>query len=364
MNRIGLPCVLCTLLHFRNAVRAVPLAAVLIVGCSKPSSPAASGTSGKSRGEVRPPQLVKDNQQQVVTAEFENSRITRAAIADLKEHTTLKTVTFYECEPIDADALTELAKLDGVHSLDFIRTPIDDDGIARLSGGRFAELSLAHTKVSAKGLATLKSWKHLSSLKLKGGRPGNDDLSGITALTGIQRLELSGAGLDTARLAALRNLTSLESLSFGSEELTELQLADLPALPALRRLQFAAKQLTDKAVPQFLRFPRLRRLNLSNSKITDQGLEKLSAMNELEILVLDGCKGVTNDGMLAVATLPKLQHLSITDSGVHGAGLKLLASARNLKHVTLAWAQASASEVKQFTGALPTCEVERVKISP
>jgi hypothetical protein len=59
-----------------------------------------------------------------------------------------------------------------------------------------------------------------------------------------------------------------------------------------------------------------------------------------------------------------LTRLSITDSGVRGAGLKPLAGAPKLKHLVLAMGQASAAEVKQLTDALPMCKVDRIQVSP
>lgn len=340
-------------------IAALLLPAVLLAGCTKPKPGAVSADPEK------PPKLVKVGGKEVVAAQFESTRVTKAAIAALKKHGSLTTLSFYECQSFEPEALSNISTLPNVKSLEFIRSAIDDDDLLRLGAETHAaELSLAHTKVTSKGLASLRQWKHLTALKLKGGRPGHDDFAGLSGLTKLTKLELSGPGNEAGQLKVLKGLAALQSLSFGALELTDDQLAGLPSLPALRGLQFSAKQLTDTAVPHLLRFPELRRLDLSHSKISDEGLKKLTPLKRLEELVLDGCTGVTNDGMKSVAQLPSLMRISLTDSKVRGAGLLHLANAKNLKHVTLDIKQASAAQVKQLTAALPTCQVERIQVSP
>jgi hypothetical protein len=112
----------------------------------------------------------------------------------------------------------------------------------------------------------------------------------------------------------------------------------------------------------------------ASGQMTDAMLDRFSRLDHITALDLDGSKGVTDEGMLYLARLPRLRHLnlagtSVTDRGlevlrrlpalesivlmrtrVTEAGVAKLAACEDLQAVDLSWTQTGDGAIRALAG--------------
>jgi hypothetical protein len=160
-------------------------------------------------------------------------------------------------------------------------------------------------------------------------------------------------GLSDRGFAALSRMPRLQKLSVSCLNVSDAALAALPAFPALRELMpmdipdagyrhigacaameslvlMYCRDTTDIATSHLVRLPALRRYFASYTQITDETPRLLSRVDSLEAVTFSDCAGISDDGVAALARLPRLKVLSVSGRGVTAA-----AAARFPKGVTV-----------------------------
>lgn len=78
--------------------------------------------------------------------------------------------------------------------------------------------------------------------------------------------------------------------------------------------------LTDADIAEIAKLPALNELEIVADKLTDAGLAALARIRNLQVLHLEGTAQMTDEGLKALATLPRLRHLRLsgpfTDKGL------------------------------------------------
>lgn len=252
--------------------------------------------------------------------------------------------------------------------------PITDRGLERLSGldGLFGLGFFQHARAfTSAGLASLASLPHLGFLGVPGDRCDDEAMRAIAALPNLRMLMAQGTIATDAGFEALSGSPTLEYL-WGREcpNLRGRGFAALAALPSLRGLGVSCRYVDDGALSALPRCPSLRQLMpmdvpdagfrhvgacerldhlwcmycrntgdeatthiagltltsyyAGKTKITDRSLEILGRMTTLEKVEFWETAGITDDGMAALARLPRLRALSISGvPRVTRAGLSL-----------------------------------------
>ena len=144
----------------------------------------------------------------------------------------------------------------------------------------------------------------------------------LTGLSGVCPVyaRFSGRGWMT-----LRTLTGLEHICtpYG---LTDDEMAGIVALQTVNEMEIVA------------------------TKLTDAGLASIARLRNLEVLHLDGTAMMTDEGLKALATLPRLRHLRLTGPFTD-RGVQDLASLPSLK---VLWLE-SPNVSEEAWGILPQC---------
>lgn len=146
-------------------------------------------------------------------------------------------------------------------------------------------------------------------------------------------------GLGDRGFAALSRLPRLAKLSVSCLNVSDAALAVLPAFPALRELMpmdipdagyrhigachaleslvlMYCRDTTDVATSHLGQLSALRRYFASYTQITDETPRLLSRIGSLEEVTFSGCAGLTDDGISALARLPKLRVLRVSGQSV------------------------------------------------
>lgn len=186
--------------------------------------------------------------------------------------------------------LEELSAHKELKTLKLSYVPITDDQLQILSGLEgLEELSLWKTEVQGYGL------KHLSNLpKLRQLLIMNDttqvkpDLSGLSHLSRLERLQFFGYG-------------------FSSEDY--FPIADCHSL---RDVSVSEGEINDALVMRLATLPNLARVGLTDSSMTDQGTRALARNQNLESVSLTG--KISRDAVAEFAKLPKLSRIFVSST--------------------------------------------------
>ena len=68
----------------------------------------------------------------------------------------------------------------------------------------------------------------------------------------------------------------------------------------------------------------LKSLDLDETKVTGSGLKELAALQKLEVLSLEGCKGVKDADVKELAALKGLKKLNLGPSSVTSVGVAVI----------------------------------------
>ena len=153
---------------------------------------------------------------------------------------------------------------------------------------------------------------------------GNDCMSHIAHLTGLNELDLYGTRIATTGLEHLTELESLETLT-------------LPGYVTDRNLALVGQMTSLKA------------LHLVESRVTDEGMAHLSALTSLEELSLAG-KRMNGSGFVHLERLPCLHYLMLNGNNFSGLGFASLRKIPSLKTLCCYDAAVSDSALRGLAG--------------
>jgi hypothetical protein len=145
--------------------------------------------------------------------------------------------------------------------------------------------------------------------------------------------------LRTRGFTALADMPALRGLSVSCLNVDDAGIAALPHFPALRELMpmdvpdagyrhigrctrlqslvlMYCRETTDAATEHVTGLPELTYYFNSYTTITDRTPALLSTMDSLERITFDGCHGLTDAGVAALARLPRLRELRASGRGL------------------------------------------------
>ncbi len=221
-----------------------------------------------------------------------------------------------------------LEKLSGMKQLKALRLTVPDvqsavydDGLKHLAGlENLKVLVLDGAWVSDDGLAHLPK-ASIQELYLKATSIGDD---GWKQFPNLRKLRVAQTQIGDVGLENLKAIKSLEELDVSETSLiTDAGLAHIGAMKNLRKLNLWKVPVTDAGVAHLATLKKLKWLNLDQTFVTDDGLKHLTGMTELEFLHL-GSTPVTDEGLPQLESLKALKDLKVTRTGATGAGVAKL----------------------------------------
>jgi hypothetical protein len=232
--------------------------------------------------------------------------------------------------------MRRLQTLEGLASLD-----VDDGQLAISAAGIEALAALPHLRelrADAKD-DWMPAIARLPNLRFLGVQDTSASDEGFVALSRSSSLEyLWGRrchGLQRTGFKALATMPSLRGLSVSCLNVDDEGLSALPSFPSLVELMpmdvpdegyrhiGACRQLeslilmycrdtTDRATEHIASLPALTSYFNSYTAVTDRTPQLLSRMDTLERVTFDTCHGLTNAGVAALASLPRLRELRVS----------------------------------------------------
>jgi len=159
----------------------------------------------------------------------------------------------------------------------------------------------------------------------------------LSALADATELEEFGARvpLDDVDLLWLKNHPGLKRLpSITGRGVTNHTLAAVGTCPKLEFLWIESSSITDEGLVHLAGLERLEHLVLIRNRVTGRGFDSLAHLPRLSKLHLSQCP-VNNEGLAAIRKLQQLEFLDLTETRIDGSGLSHLASLPKLSTLLL-----------------------------
>ena len=230
--------------------------------------------------------------------------------------------------------MTHLADLEGLFALnvDSAQLAITGLGLAPLLQlPHFEWLAFDATDDSMPHIAALP---HLRFLMCQDTSSTDDGFAALGRSRSIEHIWGRRCyGLRRRGFEALSTMPALRHLSVSCKNVDDAGLSTLPNFPALRELMpmdvpdegyrhvagtkveslvlMYCRDTTDRATEHLATMTTLKKYFVSYNRITDRTPEILSGITSLEELTFDSCAGLTNDGIKALARLPRLRSVSV-----------------------------------------------------
>ena len=177
------------------------------------------------------------------------SQVSGAGLKSLRAMTELKTLDLRGSRVDDLSAIGHLALL---NNLDLSQTPIDDRGLAPISGLiGLDDAKLVGTKITSMSYAYLKHLSKRNNLSLANTQVGDEGS------------------------AALGELKALTRLNLDATRITDVTLAHLAGLPKLQDLSLERTDITDRGLAKIAKCMTLKTLNIRGTKVSRKGLRPL-----------------------------------------------------------------------------------------
>jgi Leucine-rich repeat (LRR) protein len=239
----------------------------------------------------------------------------------------------------DSD-LAELSKIPTLTRLDLSMTRISDHGLQELkSAPAITDLNLRYAElITDAGLMTIKNWKHLKRLDLRGTKITDATLEYLSGVTSLQSLDIGFVQVTDNGLERLTPLEHLTELTLGGNKLSEVGLRALRQMPNLTYLDLGGAQrtdsglwsvsLTENGAASIATLHNLRRLRLNGTMVSPRSLENLKGLAKLEELDLQECRQVSDTALTLFSALPALHVLDLTGTPVSAKGIAELRRAK------------------------------------
>ena len=219
------------------------------------------------------------------------------------------------------------------------------------------DVDFSNRTITESGLAILSEVPGLWELNLKATKMTDDRMRHLADLTSLKELDLSNNRIGDAGLIHLANLQKLGELDASENQIAGTGLCHLAGLSMLRHLDLSKNFIGDNGLIHLVGLPKLSFLDLSENQITNQGLLKLSSMTQIRLLDVDGNRGITDSGMIAIGQLTQLEMLFLEDTNITDHGLSYLTELKNLEHLSLPPKTISSRKRKWLEGKLPKADI-------
>jgi hypothetical protein len=168
--------------------------------------------------------------------------------------------------------------------------------------------------------------KPVTSVFIRQAGLTDEDVKGISRLTGLHRLDVLGNPLTDKTLERVAVLSELVTLNVNFTRVTDKGLGHIKGLRKLRWLEISSIAITDDGLKNLRGLADLEVLNLNWSPVTDKGLEHIAQLPSLRELYLGSTK-ITDKGLVPLQRIKNLECLAIQGTAVSKQAVQALRKA-------------------------------------
>lgn len=157
----------------------------------------------------------------------------------------------------------------------------------------------------------------------------------IATFSRLEELSIANIALTDASIEAISRLRKLKSITLDDVQITPDQMQRIAAIDSLDTLYLTGNSATDAVIERVARFKNLRDLSLRSTTLSDHALVSLARAQSLEQIRIDDSKQITNDGLVALLDLPKLESLSASGTSITNLCARTLAKMPVLRYARI-----------------------------
>jgi serine/threonine protein kinase len=223
--------------------------------------------------------------------------------------------------------------------------------------------------------AMVQNYPNMESLNLHHKQITDEGMQSCRRLHLLRILDLSNCGHVSDRGIECLAQLPLEQLNLTGTDVTGACMSTLVRIPTLNKLSFMRTDFDDAGCRSLRLLPRLSVLYLSETRVTGKGLNDLSK-NQVVELNLDSCRirsalhhltemnllglslsrcDITNSDLDILLHLRHIQTLVLDRNPINDEGLLKLAALPNLKHLSVRLCNISAQGAAKFARLKPNC---------
>jgi Leucine-rich repeat (LRR) protein len=205
------------------------------------------------------------------------------ALASVEKLPELRVLMVWDATGVTDAGIGHLAGLKELQNIHCGKGQIGDDSLAVFGKlPKLERLSLQHNRFTDIGMKNLMELKNLKSLWIgMNATPFTDAVAeSLSALSGLEELDLQGSRLSDAATSKLSVLTSLRRLHVGGSETGEPLITDasVESLVKLVKLEYLGVQntsITEDGFRRLCKLPHLKQLLMSSNRIGPSVVEQL-----------------------------------------------------------------------------------------
>ena len=257
----------------------------------------------------------------------------------------LQAMVVNSVESSQPEDLASAANLRNLRNLTVMRSPVVDTGVENLGAVSTLEvLNLGSTEMTEPTLKELSRIPGLISLSFDGSRLTQGGFRALSHFKALVNLDIYLGGVagepnthhlihhvsarfDDTDLDALQSVPLRHLIIMGLNA-TDAGVGRLLASHRFDELALSGRGITDASIPALAQQTGLSLLALADTGITDAGLAQLAAIPGLETLSLVDNACLTETGVTALQTFPRLDYLTIRQPGLGPTTLESLRAAR------------------------------------
>jgi hypothetical protein len=268
--------------------------------------------------------------------DVEQTDVNDAGLAILASAPKLEDINLKKCD-LTAEGYKHLAEIKTLKRIRAAQTNTDDACLAAIAGMAHLELLDLQdcNRITADGLAVLKNFKNLRSLRLWGETVSDQVMGYISEAKSLKSLSLDKTAVGADGLAQIQGLTGLTEMSFfGANNITSDAIEKLKPFAQLRTLDLRNTAVGNKGMVHLKGLSKLKQLDLSETGVGDKGLAELKELLSLEDLNL-WLSTTTDEGLAHVGQMKSLRRLNLDKCDVGDAGLAHLRGLTDLEFLHL-----------------------------
>jgi serine/threonine protein kinase len=327
---------------------------VFLIGSTTFRKQAVENVTPTSNENIPAAQIIR-NLPKLTQEELDDSKVAFDA-----KYTPNATTGDYADYKLSARGFSELQKMKKLNALDLSRTSADDSAM-KIVGGlqNLSYLILASTKVTDEGVKAIAKVSP-TTLNLGHTNISNTALDTLKNMDQLAELYLEGTQIDDQCMPALIHLKNLNRLDLSETKITDQALLSLSELPNLEELRLVKTNISDTGLSYLKNLRNLTVLDVEHTAVTDLGLSNLVSLRKLKSLSLSNTR-ITNAGLSTLPHLPSLRKLELNHTQISDQGLPLLLKLNNPTYLGLQGCGGLSKQgLAKLKTAFPGCQISTV----